>query len=156
MTMTLTTHQAPTATTQRPSAASSTVLDPTVESPTAQTPTPETRTTRTSTIAPSTTEQFTLPAACGPVSAAIRVTLTASPDQPRIILSLVGQIERAIIATPELLADEDLRLADRMLEGLHEDLWAEVDHRWVEDPELQEARSTLRTAMLEERSTAGR
>ena len=68
----------------------------------------------------------------------------------------MGQIERAIIATPELLADEDLLLADRMLEGLHEDLWAEVDHRWVEDPELQEARSTLRTAILEERSTAGR
>lgn len=131
MGMTLTTHQVSTATTPHHSAASSTVLDPTAE-------------------------QLTLPAACGPVSAAIRVTLSGSPDQPRIILSLVGQIERAIIATPELLADEDLLLADRMLEGLHGDLWAGVDHRWVEDPELLEARSTLRTAMLEEGAGAGR
>ena len=131
MGMTLTTHQVSTATAPHHSAASSTVLDPTAE-------------------------QLTLPAACGPVTAAIRVTLSGSPDQPRIILSLVGQIERAIIATPELLADEDLLLADRMLEGLHEDLWAGVDHRWVEDLELLEARSTLRTAMLEEGAGAGR
>jgi len=129
--MTLTTHQTSTATTRRHSAASSTVID-------------------------RATERLTLPTACGPVSAAIRVTLSASPDHPRIILSLVGQIERAIIATPELLADDDLLLADRMLAGLHEHLWAGVDERWAEDAELQEARSTLSAAILEERSTAGR
>lgn len=155
MGMTLTTHKAQTATTPRDSATSSTVLDPTVESPTAQTPAPETRTTRTTTTS-ATPEQFTLPDACGPVSAAIRVTITASPDQPRIILSLVGQIERAIIATHDLLADEDLLLADRMLEGMHESLWSDVDHRWADDAELQEARSTVRSAMLEERTRAGR
>jgi len=129
--MTLTTHQASTSTTRRHSAASSTDVDPT-------------------------TERLTLPPACGPVSAAIRVTLAGFPDQPRIILSLVGQLERAIIATPALLADEDLLLADRMLAGLHQDLWTGVDPRWTEDPELQEARSTLSAAMLEERSTAAR
>ncbi|MER3390526.1 MAG: hypothetical protein RJQ01_10885 [Microcella sp.] len=129
--MTLTTHQAAPDTTPRHRAGSFSVHDP---SP----------------------ERLTLPPAAGPVSAAIRVTLAVSPDQPRIILSLVGQIERAIIATPDLLADDDLLTADRMLEGLHESLWAEVDERWVDDAELIEARSTLRSAIREERPTAVR
>lgn len=127
----------------------------TVEFPTAQTPTPETRTSDPLTIDTATIGRLALPAACGPVSAAIRVTMSVSPDRPRVILCLVGQIDRAIIASPSLLDDEDLLLGDRMLEGLHEDLWADVDHRWVDDAELTEARSTLRSAMLEERDGIG-
>lgn len=145
----MTTHQAPSAATPR-------LLDPTVESLTAQTPTPE---TLTSTLAPTTKttagEQFALPLACGPVSATIRVTICVSPDRPRVIVCLVGQIDRAIIASADLLADEDLLLADRMLEGLHEDLWEGVDHRWVEDDELREARTMLRSAIREARERAG-
>lgn len=130
-------------------------LTRTVEFPTAQTPTPETRTSDLSIIETSTSGQLALPVACGPVSAAIRATMSVSPDHARVILCLVGQIDRAIIASPSLLADEDLMLGDRMLEGLHENLWAGIDPRWVDDAELTEARSSLRAAMLEERDGIG-
>jgi len=107
--------------------------------------------TTTTTTRTSTAEPFVLPAACGPVSAAIRVTLSVSPDRPRVILCLVGQIDRAVIASPDVLRDNDLLLADRMLEGLHEDLWDDVDRRWVDDAELREARAILRSALHEAR-----
>jgi len=72
-----------------------------------------------------------------------------------VILSLVGQLDRAIIATDDLLASDDMLLADRMLEGLHEALWQEVDDRWLHDPELRAAYSMLRSAMREARERGG-
>jgi len=112
------------------------------------------RQTSTPTVAHG-TERVSLPTACGPVSAALRVTLSVSPDRPRVILSLVGQLDRAIIATDDLLAADDLLLADRLLEGLHEALWQDVDDRWAHDPELREAHSMLRSAMREARERVG-
>ena len=96
-----------------------------------------------------------LPAAYGPVSAAIRVILSVSPDRPRVIVSLVGQIDRAVIASKDLLIDQDLLLAEHMLDGLDGGHWADVDPRWVDDSELHEAHATLRSAMRDERARAG-
>ena len=90
------------------------------------------------------------------MSAAIRVTLSVAPERPRVILSLVGQIDRAVIASDDLLADPDLCLAQRMLDGLDPCAWAGVDPRWCDDQELREARDTLSAAMNEARERASR
>jgi len=83
-------------------------------------------------------------------------TVLLAHGDVRELDDLLQEVALRVTRSLDGLADDDLLLADRMLAGLHEHLWAGVDERWAEDAELQEARSTLSAAILEERSTAGR
>ena len=90
-----------------------------------------------------------IPTPRGPVSAALIAVLTGRVGSPPIVASFDAQVERAIIASHDILTDGDLQLALLCFGALDAGGLGLVDSRWAAEPILVAARENLETALEE-------
>jgi len=115
----------------------------------------QTRTRRTSspsalrTLRAVSADPLPIPTPRGPVSAALIAVLTGRVGAPPIVASFDAQVERAIIASHDILTDDDLQLALLCFGALEAGGLGRVDSRWAAEPILVAARENLETALEE-------
>ncbi len=94
-------------------------------------------------------EPLPIPTPRGPVSAALIAVLTGRVGAPPIVSSFDAQVERAIVASPDMLTDDDLQLALLCFGALDAGGLGRVDARWAVDPLLISVRENLEAALEE-------
>jgi hypothetical protein len=102
--------------------------------------------TRDSDSVPNARRPMQVPAARGPVSAAVFAVITSPVGAPPIVCDLPSQIDRAVASSRDVLADGDLQLALFVLYELHYGGINGVDDRWEWDPALLACRASIEAA----------
>jgi len=90
-----------------------------------------------------------IPTPRGPVSAALVAVLTGRVGAPPIVAAFEAQVERAIIASADILTDDDLQLALLCFGALETGGLGRVDARWATEPLLVAVRTILENALEE-------